>query len=177
MSQHLETYLRRAVIGVPSAQRAVIQAELRGNILLRSAVTDDSGKLTGVNLESESFSSALATAGIGLYAPALTANLGFTTAHAWDWAIRDNLIQPSLTAAKFGLNTKFRLTNNLELLQALRVLCNAAAHVTLESPSSSVVFRVTWKGSTSRIALNLDPRQALEFHEGVASGFKHPCER
>ena len=231
MKTRLEIYLRRASSGVPSAQRTVIQAELRGNIALRvselellglthekgmeraleelgapthishgmawvytvpralrwafttmfaawcclaplnpltvhvkaSVITDDVGKFSGVNVESDSFSSALAAAGIGL--TALQTNHGFTTVQALDWAARDHQTRPSFTIT------------NLELHQALRVLCNAAARVTLESLSSSVVFRVTWQGSTSRIALNLDPHQALEFHEGVGSTFKHPCQR
>ena len=231
MSTRLEIYLRRASSGVPSAQRAVIQAELRGNIALRiselellglthekgveraleelgapshighgmawvytvpralrwafttmfaawcclaplnpltvhvkaSVITDDVGKFSGVNVESDSFSSALAAAGIGL--TALQTNHGFTTVQALDWAAHDHQTRPSFTIT------------NLELHQAMRVLCNAAARVTLESLSSSVVFRVTWQGSTSRIALNLDPHQALAFHEGVGSTFKHPCQR
>lgn len=244
MSTRLETYLGRASSGVSKAQRAVIQAELRGNIELRSAelellglthaqgvecaleelgapnhishgmawvytapravrwaftamfaawcciaplslmtvhvnasiVTDASGKLTNVTLETDSFSTALAAAGIGLSETALSdtalgTNHRFTTAHALDWATRDDQTRPSFAPPKFGLTT------NLELLQALRVLCNATAHVTLESPDSSVVYRVTWQGTTSRIALNLDQSQALAFHESIGRTFKYPCQR
>lgn len=239
MNTPLERYLRRAVIGVPSAQRAVIQAELRGNIALRVAelellgltpaqgveraleelgapsqishgmaviytspralrwalasllaawccvaplnpmtvlvkaniVTDAAGRLSSVNVEENSFSSALAAAGMTLSNTALGTSHRFTIAQALDWATRDDQPRPSFATPKFGL------TSHLELRQALRVLCNAAAQVTLESSPSSVVFRVTWQGSTSRIALNLGLHEALEFHEAVGRTFKQPCQR
>jgi hypothetical protein len=242
MNPHLETYLRRASSGVPSAQRADIRAELRANIELRatelellglthaqgveraleelgapnrisrgmawvytapravrwaftamlatlccvsplnpltvqvqaSAVTDASGKLTGINLETNSFSTALAAAGIPLSERLLETNSawalnrlgqGFTTARSWDGTMRYDLAQPTSPAT------------SLELTDALRALCDTSARVTLESSSSEVVFRVTWQGSTSRIALNLEPIEALEFHEGVGRDLEQPCRQ
>jgi hypothetical protein len=237
----LEAYLRRASSGVPSAQRAVIQAELRGNIHLRatelellglthaqgveraleelgapsrisrgmvwvhsaprvarfvfaamlaalcciaplnpltvrvnaSAVTDASGKLVGVNLETDSFSTAIRAAGIALSSTTLETSLpwivrsgqGFSTSRSWDSA--------ALTQPEF--DTLDDLVN-LDLTQALHALCDASARVTLESPSSEVVFRVSWQGSTARLALNLAPTQALEFHTGVGRALERPCQ-
>jgi hypothetical protein len=139
-----------------------------------SAVTDASGKLKGINLETTSFSTALEAAGIPLNDAGLDSGavwssnrLGqrFTTARSWNEATRYRLDHPTPSAL------------NLELTDALRALCALSARVTLESPSSSVVFRVTWQGSTSRIALNLEPVDALEFHEGVGRNLGQPCQR
>jgi hypothetical protein len=239
MNPRLETYLRRASSGLPLAQRGMVQAELRGNILLRaaelellglthaqgvaraleemgapahinsgmawvytapkavrwafaallaawccvapltpatvhvraSAVTNAAGKLTGVNLEPTSFSMAIRAADIALSSTPLEMSQGFGVAHAWNgligsdgtWPLR--LAQPALTNA------------HLELSHALRVLCDASARVNLEPSTAEVVFRVTWQGTTARVALTLAPVQVLEFHAGVGRTLEHPCQR
>jgi hypothetical protein len=129
-----------------------------------SAVTDSSGTLTGVRLETNSFSTALAAAGIPL-TDATQQNAGmfgqrFTTARSWDDSARRALRAP---------------VSPLELRDALNALCDLSASVTLEDTPSAVVFRVTWQGNTSRIALNLDGDDVNAFHARLGRSLERPC--
>jgi hypothetical protein len=234
----LESYLRRATRGLGASQRALLRAELTGNIEIRalelqllglsfeqgvtraleemgeassisngmawvytapraarwavsvalallccvaplnpltlhvqaSSVTDASGRMTGVNLETRSFSTALASAGIPLSRTNLESvdwlefSESFSTARAWDDRARYELRFPDSGV-------------DLELTSALRALCAMNASVTLEPISSQVRFRVAWQGIATSIALDLEPAEAASFHAGIGRNLETPCQR